>query len=152
MTCGSGPWVRFAARRVEHAAQRTPQGRVLAARHVPVEVRFNRLRQLTEKIRTGRPVIVEALPAKYFADSHLPGARHLPHDQVEQLAASVLPDQDADIVVYCANVQCQSSHVAAHALRKLGYRHVSVYAEGKQDWVDAGLPVEQGTAPLSHAA
>jgi len=28
------------------------------------------------------PVLVEALPLKYYRHSHLPGALHLPHDQV----------------------------------------------------------------------
>jgi rhodanese-related sulfurtransferase len=89
--------------------------------------------QLAEKIRTGSSAIVEALPEKYFIDSHLPGARHLPYDQVELLAPTVLPDRNADIVVYCANVQCQNSHIAARTLTRLGYSSVAVYAEGKQD-------------------
>ena len=101
--------------------------------------------QLAEKVLAGRTVLVEALPQKYYADFHLPGARHLPHDQVEALASRVLPEKNAEIIVYCANVQCQNSHVAAHALAKLGYRDVAVYAEGKQDWLDAGLPVERST-------
>jgi len=102
--------------------------------------------EVAEKVLAGRAVLVEALPQKYYADFHLPGARHLPHDQVIALAPTVLPQKDAEIVVYCANVQCQNSHIAAHALTKLGYRHVAVYAEGKQDWIEAGLPVERGQA------
>ena len=108
--------------------------------------------QLAEKILAGHTVLVEALPEKYFVDAHLPGARHLPHDQVEALAAGVLPDNNADIVVYCANVQCQNSHIAARTLAKLGSRNVAVYAEGKKDWIDAGLPVEHGAQQLPKAA
>lgn len=100
--------------------------------------------QLAEKIRAGRVVVVEALPERYYVDSHLPGALHLPHDQVGELAPALLKDKDADIVVYCANLNCQNSHVAAHGLAKLGYRNVAVYAEGKQDWIEAGLAVEKG--------
>jgi hypothetical protein len=37
-------------------------------------------------------VIVEALGPMYFDDAHLPGAQNLPHDQVDELAATVLPD------------------------------------------------------------
>ena len=107
--------------------------------------------QLADKIRTGKTVILEALPEKYFADAHLPGARNLPHDRVEQLAAQIAPDRDADIVVYCANLQCRNSHLAAHALAGLGYRNVAVYAEGKKDWIEAGLPVERGSS-LAQAA
>ena len=31
---------------------------------------------------------------------------------------------------------------AARELAALGYTNVRDYAEGKQDWIDAGLPVE----------
>ena len=107
--------------------------------------------QLAEKVLAGRVVLVEALPERYYVDRHLPGALHLPHDQVAALAPSLLKDKDAEIVVYCANVNCQNSHQAAHALTKLGYRNVAVYAEGKQDWIGAGLPLEKGPM-LSRAA
>ena len=32
-----------------------------------------------------------------------------------------------------------------HVLGKLGYTNVRDYAEGKQDWKDADLPLETGT-------
>jgi rhodanese-related sulfurtransferase len=108
-----------------------------------MNVKITRL-QLAEKILTGRIVLVEALPEKYYVDRHLPGALHLPHDQVAALAPMVLKDRDAEIVVYCANVNCQNSHIAARALSGLGYSNVAVYAEGKQDWIEAGLPVQSG--------
>ena len=98
---------------------------------------------LRSKLSTAsRPVLVEALPEKYYAAKHLPGALHLPHDQVDTLAAGVLPEKAAEIVVYCANRQCQNSHMAAHRLSVLGYTNVSVYAGGKQDWEEAGLPFD----------
>src|SRR5210317_674493 len=94
---------------------------------------------LRKLLSATRPILVEALPEKYYADQHLPGAINIPHDSVGELAPALLPDKDADIVVYCANLQCQDSHVAAHRLRSLGYRKVSVYRSGKQDWEAAGL-------------
>jgi len=92
------------------------------------------------------PVLAEALPEMYFRDGHLPGARHLPHDEVERLAAGVLPDRSAEIVVYCASRSCQNSHIAAAKLAQMGYENVAVYAGGKQDWSEAGLAVERGEA------
>jgi len=94
--------------------------------------------------RLERVTLVEALPEKYYRDGHLPGARHLPHDQVRELAARVLPDRDAEIVVYCASATCQNSHIAARMLAQLGYGDVAVYAGGKQDWSEAGLALERG--------
>ncbi len=90
-----------------------------------------------------RPTLVEALPEKYYRDWHLPGALHLPHTEVAHRAATVLPDKDADIVVYCASATCQNSHIAARVLGQLGYGNVRVYAGGKQDWSEAGLELER---------
>ncbi len=86
-------------------------------------------------------ILVEALPEKYYRERHLPGALHLPHDQVRELAVRRLPNQDAEIVTYCASASCQNSHLAARLLTQMGYTNVSVYSGGKQDWIEAGLPL-----------
>jgi len=81
-------------------------------------------------------LLLEALPAKYYNDWHLPGAKHFPHDQARQLAPTMVPDKSAEIVVYCASKTCQNSHIAANVLRQIGYRNVAVYAGGKEDWME----------------
>lgn len=59
--------------------------------------------ELKEKIDRGdRFVLVETLPVEYYRHSHLPGAVNLPPDRVAELAPTLLPDRDADVVVYCA--------------------------------------------------
>lgn len=89
-------------------------------------------------------VVVEALPEKYYAERHLPGAINIPHDRVDELASRALPDKTAEIVVYCANGPCRNSAIAAERLAALGYANVRDYHEGKADWVAAGYPVETG--------
>jgi rhodanese-related sulfurtransferase len=88
-------------------------------------------------------VLIEALPEKYYRDGHLPLAKHMPHDQVKQLAPAILPDQLAEIVTYCASNTCQNSHTVANLLSQIGYINVSVYTGGKKDWMEADLPLEQ---------
>jgi rhodanese-related sulfurtransferase len=101
--------------------------------------------ELKAKLENGKkPVLVEALPEKYFRHAHLPGAINIPHDAVDALAPSLLPDKSAEIVVYCANAPCQNSGIAAARLAELGYRNVRDYHEGKADWIAAGYPVESG--------
>ena len=53
--------------------------------------------------RKERFTLLETLPEEYYRRSHLPGARHLPYDQVKQLAPSVAPDKNAEIITYCMN-------------------------------------------------
>ena len=103
------------------------------------------LSQLNERLTANRAlVLVEALPEKYYREGHLPGARHLPHDQVAQLAGKVLPERDAEIVVYCASSTCQNSHIAARHLAQLGYTRVAVFPGGKKEWIETGFALERG--------
>ena len=50
-----------------------------------------------------RFLLVETLAAEKFKRSHLPGAINLPPDQIKQLAAQLLPEKNADIIVYCSS-------------------------------------------------
>ena len=68
----------------------------------------------------------------------------LSHPKIAAPVAAATADKDAEIVVYCANTACQSSIQTAQALEALGYTRVKDYEAGKQDWIEAGLPVESG--------
>jgi rhodanese-related sulfurtransferase len=60
--------------------------------------------ELKQKIdRKDDFVLVEALGKTAYDHAHLPGAINLPSDQVATLAPKLLPDKNADIVVYCAS-------------------------------------------------
>ncbi len=98
--------------------------------------------ELREKIERGDDfVLVDALGRQHYERSHLPGAVNLPYEFVDD-AEQVLSNKDAEIVVYCMNVDCAASGEEARELEDMGYKNVRHYAEGKQDWLEAGLPVE----------
>lgn len=103
---------------------------------------------LAEAILAGNVTVVDALPETYFATQHLPGAINLVEDDVADHADRLLPDRDAPIVVYCSNRSCGNSQAVASKLEQLGYRSVRKYADGIQDWVEAGLPTESGLPAL----
>ena len=88
-----------------------------------------------------RVTVVEALPEKYWRDGHIPGALQIDHTEVNEKAGAALPDKGARIVVYCASTECQNSTKAARTLEALGYTDVNEYVEGKQHWLEAGLPL-----------
>jgi rhodanese-related sulfurtransferase len=92
--------------------------------------------------RTRRPMLVEALGAAFYADAHLPGAVNIPPGQVARLAPRLIPSPDAPVVVYCSG-SGSSADAVARRLEELGYSAVAVYAGGKEDWVEHGLPVER---------
>src|SRR5512141_1088454 len=105
--------------------------------------------ELKAAIDSGEVTVVDALPAGYFEQQHLPGAVNLFVDEAADRAAEVLPDQHAAIVTYCSNQACPNSEGVARTLTRLGYTNVRKYREGIQDWVEAGLPTESGARALA---
>ena len=101
--------------------------------------------ELQCRIDQGGITVLEALPVSYWEKEHLPGAIAFPLDDIEGQAERVLPDKAAAIAVYCSNAVCNNSHLVAARLTELGYTSVFRYTEGKQDWIEAGLPVESAT-------
>jgi rhodanese-related sulfurtransferase len=87
--------------------------------------------------------LVDALGEAYWAKQHLPGAIPLLADDVQTQAPTLLPNKDAAIVTYCSNPACPNSQAVATKLEQLGYTNIRKYREGIQDWVEAGLPIEQ---------
>ena len=101
--------------------------------------------ELRAKIESGEEfVLVDALAPMSYARSHLPGAINLPLEWVDERAPRRVPDLDTEIVVYCIDVKCTSSVFVGERLRSLGYTNVRHYADGKDDWTSAGLPLEGG--------
>lgn len=100
--------------------------------------------ELRAAIDAGEVTVVDALPATYYDQQHLPGALNLFVDEARERAAEVLPDKNAAIVTYCSNAACPNSEGVARVLASLGYGNVRKYRDGIQDWVEAGLPTESG--------
>lgn len=98
---------------------------------------------LWQQIESGDElVLIDALAPMSYAHSHLPGAVNMPPERVDDEAGRRIPDPSTDVVVYCANEECESSIMVGERLLELGYRSVRHYAGGKSDWVEAGLPLE----------
>ena len=101
--------------------------------------------ELWQKIESGAPfVLVDALAPISFAAARLPGAINIPPPSVDGLHERRIPDLDTEVIVYCANPTCESSVEVATRLVELGYRNVRHYSGGKEDWREAGLPLEGG--------
>jgi rhodanese-related sulfurtransferase len=89
--------------------------------------------QVKERLQiTPAPVLVEALPAKYFRDRHLPGAINLPHDSNDAVIRRVLPDLEAEVIVYCASGPCQNSGILARRLEDLGFTQAQDFTKEKR--------------------
>ncbi|HKV53560.1 MAG TPA: rhodanese-like domain-containing protein [Candidatus Binataceae bacterium] len=56
------------------------------------------------KSRMDRPglVLLDVLAPEHYADGHIPSAINLPLAEIEQRATAVIPNRNAEVVVYCA--------------------------------------------------
>ena len=59
--------------------------------------------ELEQKLARKDVLLVETLAEEKYQAAHLPGAINVPAARVGELAASVLPDKNAEIVVYCSS-------------------------------------------------
>jgi rhodanese-related sulfurtransferase len=58
--------------------------------------------ELRAKMERGNPfILLEVLGPQYYRHSHLPGALNLPPGKVAEMAPNLLPDKNAEIVLYC---------------------------------------------------
>ncbi|MFF5717736.1 rhodanese-like domain-containing protein [Streptomyces buecherae] len=109
--------------------------------------------QLRKEIAANAVVVIDTMPADYYAREHLPGAVNIPgfpYEEAarftERLAPRLLPDPGVPLVVYCANVPCRNSELVGARLVELGYANVRKYREGIEDWVSGELPTESAAA------
>ncbi len=64
------------------------------------EVGLDELRKKIE--RREHFFLVESQAPVHYEDAHLPGALNVPSGQVAALAPALLPEKDAEIIVYCS--------------------------------------------------
>lgn len=67
-------------------------------------------------------VLLDVRTQEEFDAGHIPSAILLPYDEIELKAASVLPDKEKDIVLYCRSGR--RSAIAKKVLVELGYQKV----------------------------
>lgn len=83
------------------------------------------------------PIIINALAKDAYLAKHIPGSINIPTGNAE-IATEVIPYMDAEIIVYCANADCDASPKLAQKLEEMGYTHVSDFEEGLTGWRKAG--------------
>jgi rhodanese-related sulfurtransferase len=79
-----------------------------------------------------------------YETDHAVGARHIGRGVLERDIETLLPDPDADIVLYCGGGF--RSALAAESLQKMGYSRVVSMDGGIRAWREAGYPLERPPA------
>jgi rhodanese-related sulfurtransferase len=96
---------------------------------------------LKEKLEKEDVILIDVLDPEEFNKSHIKGAINIPLQKIASEAKKRFKPGDM-IVVYCSNKACTASPTAARKLEEVGFTNVHDFEGGKQEWKDAGLPME----------
>ncbi len=111
-------------------------------------------KQFVQELNGGKTVIINALPAEYFAKDHVPNSFNLFHKTIAKMSVKELNDwfgevikihypklatyiknnkleiYEVPIVVYCAHSKCNASELAIKELMKKGFVNINEYSGG----------------------
>lgn len=99
--------------------------------------------ELMSLLDTGQAVVLDVRPEPEYAAAHLPGALHIPLDDLAERLAE-LP-RDRPVVAYCRGHYCVLAHDAVRLLSAHGYPAQRA-ADGVLEWRLAGVPLEPTAA------
>ncbi|HEU0019255.1 MAG TPA: molybdopterin-synthase adenylyltransferase MoeB [Thermoleophilaceae bacterium] len=86
-------------------------------------------------------VLVDCREEHEFAESHLPGAVHVPRGHLEQRIEGAAGDKSARVIIYCQSGN-RSALAAKTLIDELGYEQAESMTGGITLWKDRGYEVE----------
>jgi rhodanese-related sulfurtransferase/predicted transcriptional regulator len=98
--------------------------------------------ELLDRLEQDEVIVIDVRPAAEYDAGHLPGALHVPPDQLDRL--DDLP-AGRDVVAYCRGPYCAYADDAVRHLTRRGRRAMRLEA-GFPEWRRAGRPTEPRTA------
>ncbi len=114
----------------------------------PHEIRLDEFQSFVSE-RQG--VILDARPAVFYHEAHVPSALSLPREtfveSYQDLRTALEASKNRPVAIYCSGADCPDSQLVSDALTKLGFRHLLIYTSGWEEWSQTGLPQEGASAP-----
>ncbi|HEY5489662.1 MAG TPA: rhodanese-like domain-containing protein [Gemmatimonadaceae bacterium] len=84
--------------------------------------------------------LIDVREQSEWAAGHAAGAEYIGKGVIERDIEAKVPDQDAEIILYCGGGY--RSVLAADALQQMGYSNVASMAGGWREWTASGAPTE----------
>ncbi len=108
------------------------------------------LQKLLDENQAEEFLLVDSRSTGRYDEGHIPTARPLPHLELLEKGATLLPsNRDTLLVFYCEGETCCLSTQSAALALELGYRRVRVLLEGAAAWRRAGLLLAASDAYVS---
>lgn len=103
--------------------------------------------ELADRLDRGRAVVIDVRPTLEYASGHIPGARSIPIDQLDD-AMAALP-RSREIIAYCRGPYCLYADDAVRLLRTNGFKARRLDT-GYPEWARAEHPT--ATQPQARTA
>jgi rhodanese-related sulfurtransferase len=85
--------------------------------------------------------IIDVREDHEWQESRIPGALHMPKDQISELIDSQISDRNIPLYLHCRGGV--RSLYAANSLRQMGYTEIYSIDGGIMEWEQNGYPVER---------
>jgi rhodanese-related sulfurtransferase len=96
--------------------------------------------EAVKAVNGGSARLIDVREDSEWAEGHARGADHLGKGIIERDIEKVVPDKDAELILYCGGGY--RAALAADNLQKMGYTNVASMAGGWRAYVEANAPVE----------
>ncbi|MEW5807624.1 MAG: rhodanese-like domain-containing protein, partial [Acidobacteriota bacterium] len=94
-------------------------------------------------------IFIDAREVEEYQEGHIQDAVNVPYGWYwkEHPDLSTLLPEGRVIIIYCSGSDCEASVQLAFAMFERGYSNLKIFFGGWEDWVNAGLPVQEGPQP-----
>jgi rhodanese-related sulfurtransferase len=92
-------------------------------------------------VNGGEARLIDVREDSEWAEGHAKGADHLGKGIIERDIEKLVPDKDAELILYCGGGY--RAALAADSLQKMGYTNVASMAGGWRAWLEANAPTER---------
>ena len=96
---------------------------------------------LKTKIDQMRVMVVETLASEQYREAHIPGALNIPPERINELAPQLLRGRRNHHILHEHTLTCQ--RIRCPCIGGDGVQERGAHPEGKQGWMEAGLPLEK---------
>jgi len=111
--------------------------------HVRARVRECSVQEVHARVERHEPFhLLDVREDHEYVTGYAQGAVHLGRGILERDIEKLIPDKDAEIVLYCGGGY--RSVLAAVSLMEMGYTRVASMVGGIKAWRQAGLPIDPG--------
>ncbi len=96
--------------------------------------------EATQLINQKHAIVLDLRRPQDFSLGHLPGARHIPADELTARAEEISRFKARPVILVATG---QNSAKASNTLKAQGFADVFVLKGGMSSWVEANLPIEK---------